>query len=804
MTATDSHDQARSSQQVRALLATTGEGLVAIDRDGIVRLMNHAAEVMFDRPKDEYVGRPVEDIGVPDLTEHVRSALSSKTLACRTFPLLVGERHLGVRVADLHEVTEGGLVLTVRDDTELVSQQERWEAILSSTGDGLVFFTPDLCVTFANSAACELLGMSTAELVGNTHTVEDLLGLDTAQAEPVPCYELKGCERFDCPAHGSGDLRCWLVSGTPDPDPEHGGKTIVFSDKRVVCSTCEVFKRNSGAFDAIAGGVGRETVLASGDTERFVVTRTNPVVDGRGRYIGKVLTLHDVTTEHEITQMKNEFVSTVSHELRTPLTSIKGYVDLILDGDAGEINEMQAEFLGIVKENSDRLVSLINDMLDISRIESGRIVLKIEPLSVADIVAGTVNSFKAVLDQSGRTITTRVPHGLPAVAGDRDRVGQVLMNFVSNAIKYSPDGGDVVVSARRAKDRVAISVKDHGMGISAQDRKNLFTKFYRVDSALTREIGGTGLGLSIAKSIVELLGGEVSVRSKLGEGSTFTFTLPVADHTLVRTPHVEGPAQARGKVLVVDRNPEVATLIEKYLVKRGYEVLKETTAAAALETATREKPVAITLDVILEQEDGFRFLQELKERPETADIPVIVLSIVCDEGRSCRIGAADYLEKPIDPGRLVGVLDALVGQAVSPLVLVVDDDREIVDMLVKTLRKRGFAAAGAYDGREALAAVAKTKPALILLDLKMPEMDGYEVIRRLKSAPSTRDIPVVIMTAYSIDEERIDLVRMAVAQLAKPLSPEQIVDEVEAVVSRRAADAKDAPAPGSEGMEVAP
>jgi signal transduction histidine kinase len=234
-------------------------------------------------------------------------------------------------------------------------------------------------------------------------------------------------------------------------------------------------------------------------------------------------------------------------------------VDLILDGDAGEINEIQQEFLGIVKENADRLVSLINDMLDISRIESGRVHLKIEPLAIEDSIAGTVDSFRAVLDQSGRTIKTRIPDNLPKVAADRDRVGQVLMNFVSNAVKYSPEGGDVVITAKRTGDRVSVSVTDHGMGISREDQKQLFTKFYRVDNALTREIGGTGLGLSICKSIIELLGGKVRIRSKFGEGSTFTFTLPVASKELVRTPYVQGPEDVGGKVLVVDRDPKAGT-----------------------------------------------------------------------------------------------------------------------------------------------------------------------------------------------------------------------------------------------------
>jgi signal transduction histidine kinase/CheY-like chemotaxis protein len=570
------------------------------------------------------------------------------------------------------------------------------------------------------------------------------------------------------------------MSGTPGPD----GAPCSFGDKWPTCAICEVYRRNSAALDALGAQEYREITLSKPE-HLIIKARTSPVTDSHGTYIGMVLTLHDITAEREIAQMKNEFVSTVSHELRTPLTSIKGYVDLILDGDAGDVNEIQREFLGIVKENSDRLVALINDLLDISRIESGRVHLKIQPMSIGDAIDGTVDSFRAVLEQSGRVVKTRVPASLPKVAADRDRVGQVLMNFVSNALKYSPGGGDVLVSARRTGDFVSVSVQDHGMGISREDQKQLFTKFYRVDNALTRDIGGTGLGLSICKSVIELLGGRVRVRSRMGEGSTFTFTLPVASRDLVRTPYVQGPSAIGGTVLVVDRDPEVADLIQKYLEKRGYRVIQAHTADQALEVAVRERPVVITLDVIMDGADGFELLQRLKDRPETENIPVVVLSIVCDEGRSCRLGAADYLEKPIDQTRLLRTIDGLVGTIASPVVLVVDDDRAIVRVLADTLRARGFAVAAAFNGLEALAAIEKRMPDLMLLDLKMPELDGYQVIQRVKADPAWRDIPIVVMTAHRIDRDRIDILKMAATQLSKPLRPEDIAEEVEHLVRKR-------------------
>jgi len=535
-----------------------------------------------------------------------------------------------------------------------------------------------------------------------------------------------------------------------------------------------------------ADGNAIETQLPDGDEPVLVKARLGDVNGADGKLCGRFLALHDITHEREIADMKNEFVSTVSHELRTPLTSIKGYVDLILDGDAGEINEIQREFLGIVKENSDRLVELINEMLDISRIESGRVHLKIEPMSIQDAVEGAVDTFRAVLSQTGRSVDVNIQHGLPPVAADRDRVGQVLVNLISNALKYSPAGGLVAVGVAQQGDLVKIYVSDRGLGLSGEDLGKMFTKFFRVDSAMTREIGGTGLGLSICKTIIELLGGEIGVESVLGEGSTFWFTLPVAPIEMVRIPLLAGPdGPASGTVLVVDRDPDVADLIGTYLARHGYDVVKAHTADEAFVAALRYKPRAITLDVILDEGDGFDLLQRLKEAPETAEIPVVVLSIVCDEGRSCRMGAANYLEKPIDQGRLLAMIDDIVGSVSSPVALVVDDDHNIVKLLSETLRRKGFAVAAAYDGAEAVESLKQRVPDIIVTDLKMPKMDGYELIQRVKTTPEWADVPIVVMTAHRIDPDRIRLVDLAAHLLNKPITLEGIASEVEAVLVGR-------------------
>lgn len=704
-------------------------------------------------------------------------------------------------------------------------------ALIDQASEGLIGIGPAGEIRTLNDAATHMLGLS-ADVVGAPYTalgeasvveaIAELLepdseheprslrieGIDRAVAATIAPHECSGARTVSVTLRDESEIDALrrraeaVLASTTDGLIVLGADDVVSFINPAACvmlgldapATLGTRKRlwelvaipAEEGFDPAADGSQVREVPLEEPEHRILDVRTDPVLDDAGRYLGYVATLHDVTTEREVMQMKNEFVSTVSHELRTPLTSIKGYIDLILDGDAGEINEITREFLGIVKENSDRLVELINDMLDISRIESGRIVLKVEPLDIAELTAAGADTFAAVAEQTGHRIVVDVPTNVPRAAGDRQRAGQVLINFMSNAIKYSPAGGTVTVSARADDGFVTVSIRDEGIGISEADQARLFTKFYRVDSSLTREIGGTGLGLSICKSIIELLGGRVGVTSVAGAGSTFFFTLPVARPDLVRTPGVEGAGTSGGLILVVDRDPEAAALIETYLTKQGYTVAKAFSADDALSLARQLQPRAITLDVMLEDGEGFDLLQRLKDTAETAEIPVLVLSIVCDEGRSCRLGAAEYLEKPIDKNRLIGIVNSIVGTVTSPVVLVVDDDRDIVDVLRRTLLASGYSVICAYDGAEAMAAIARTRPHLILLDLKMPVMDGYQVIERVKTAEDTRDIPIVVMTAHQIDRARTDILGLAETRVDKPFSVEDLVTRIEALLEQEA------------------
>jgi CheY-like chemotaxis protein/two-component sensor histidine kinase len=321
-------------------------------------------------------------------------------------------------------------------------------------------------------------------------------------------------------------------------------------------------------------------------------------------------------------------------------------VDLLIAGEVGGVTPEQQEFLDIVKTNVDRLVELINDLLDISRIEAGRIELKRKALDINHLIQQVANTLRPQIRAKQQQLTLDLADDTPPVWGDRDRVIQVLTNLFSNASKYTPAGGSITVAARNLGERVRVDVQDTGIGLAPEDQAQLFTKFFRAKDRVTQEVGGTGLGLSITRSLVEMHGGEISVKSAPGKGSTFSFTLPLTQQAVEKE---ETPTAQPGKrILVVDDEPDIANLIRRYLEHVGYRVLIAHNGGDALRLAQSERPDLITLDIILPDSDGFTVLEWLKGNPETRAIPVILLSIMLDEKQGRLLGAVDYLTKPVN------------------------------------------------------------------------------------------------------------------------------------------------------------
>jgi PAS domain S-box-containing protein len=638
---------------------------------------------------------------------------------------------IGINNAELYRL--------IRDQAErlgsmLRAQQEeasKSQAILESVADGVMVANAQGRVILFNEAAERILGSVREEIVGRP--TDDLLGL----------YGAAGTVLLN-------QVRQWLTS----------------TDARSQMPSLEQRLRIE---------------------ERHINVHVAPVTLG-DEYLGTVSTFRDVTKEVEVDRAKTEFVSTVSHELRTPMTSIKGYADLMLLGAAGQMNDDQRRFLGIIKANVDRLSVLVNDLLDISRLEGGRVELDIKPLSLEGLVDQVANTLRAKIADKGLTLSLHVPPDIPLVMGDRDRVIQILTNLVSNAYQYTPAGGSIDVRALCAAGRVQVDVADTGIGIAPEDQPKVFDRFFRADDPKVQEFSGTGLGLAIVKSLVEMQQGRIWLDSKVGKGSTFSFSLPMAEegHEEPAPPPVEMQPAAEthhnGKrhVLVVEDDYDIAQLISHHLTDKGYVVSTAGRAEDAFQAARTERPDLITLDIYLPGADGFELLQHLKSDETTADIPVVIVSVLADKNQGLRLGAVDYMTKPLDEQLLLNTIGRVL--AGTGKVLVVDDDRDTQILLRQVLSNLGIDVRTTASGRRALELVQQDKFDLILLDLKLPGgVDGYQVLTQLKQNEQTAGVPVIVLTGSLTSEEvkRQKVLALGADRfLTKPFEINDLVGEI--------------------------
>jgi PAS domain S-box-containing protein len=519
---------------------------------------------------------------------------------------------------------------------------------------------------------------------------------------------------------------------------------------------------------------------------RVVNAHMAPVIARQDEFLGIVTILRDISKEVEADRAKSEFISTVSHELRTPMTAIKGYTDLLHGGAVGPLNDNQTHFLNIIKNNTGRLIALINDLLDISRIETGRIRFEPALVKLGEIIAGVVEAMAARAQEQGLTLTYEVGSGLPEVMGDRERLYQVLTNLVGNAINYTPEGS-VTVEANNVGMAVQVSVRDTGVGIDPEDISRIFDRFYRADDPVVQEASGTGLGLPIVKMFVEMHGGRVWVDSEKGKGSTFTFILPVPGAELepkepASLPSPPPPITAKS-VLVVDDDPDIAQLVRMHLESNGYHVLTASRGSQALELVKEDKVDLIVLDRLLPDTDGLALLDTLKTDPSTAGIPIVMLTIVEDDGDAMARGASAYLVKPINEQLLLRQIGTVLSR--RGRVLIVEDDQDTNDLLSRALRRVGYTTEAAKDGYEALACARRARPDIILLDLRLPGMDGFEALSHLKRNIATGTIPIIAISAHATNPvaERERLITLGAADfLLKPLGIEELITAVDRAI----------------------
>ncbi len=597
----------------------------------------------------------------------------------------------------------------------------------------------------------------------------------------------------------------------------------------------------------------------------------------------------------ELDKLKSTFLANMSHELRTPMNAIIGYTDLLLDKVDGPINEEQEKSLKKVVSNARHLLQLINDVLDISKIESGKIELQPKEIYLKLLIDSVIPTFEPMIKQKGLTFTINLNENLLPVYGDEDKVKQIFINLLSNAVKFTHQGG-ITISAKPSERGikpgespifVEVCVEDTGIGIKDEDIGKIFGKFTQVDVSTIRQYEGTGLGLNIARGLVALHKGLIWVTSKYGEGSKFCFTLPLKKEILEKPAEpvieprmAEGLAEYFGRpvetflkepqyagkpircweyircgqpscpayeskdsrcwltigthcegmkiaaypekvdfckgceviknlliepegydstraelpegeetdketVLAIDDNPEAIDIIRKFIGK-DYKVVGFLSGEGAVEKAKEIKPTAITLDIMMPKKDGWQVLCELKKDPETQDIPVIILSIVDNKRLGFSLGAAEYIVKPVEKQFLLRKLRNLEKTTTIKKVLVVDDEQDTVELIGNVLKETGYQIEVAYNSRDAIKTIKDFVPDLIVLNLTMPEVSGFDVIEYLKTEEGVKDIPLIVITRKDLTEKDIDELNGRIQGILNKgvLAKEDLLKEIKDTISK--------------------
>jgi PAS domain S-box-containing protein len=624
--------------------------------------------------------------------------------------------------------TVDGVVLAFRDlserklaETERIKLANYNKLLLESTGDGVYGIDTLGNCTFINPAGAAILGVRPEDVLGKN--MHELIHSRYSDGSDYPVEE---CPIFKA---GKAEESCrvedevfWKADGTSIP--------VEYA-----------------AFPIVEGGV----------TQGAVVT----FADITERKLAEAELIRAKSSAEAASRTKSQFLANMSHELRTPMNAIIGYSEMLQDEAKAASNARTLKDLEKISGAGRHLLSLINDILDLSKIEAGKMDLYLEDFDIRAIVTDVEGTIRPLIAKNNDKLIVNCDPDIGIMHADLTKIRQSLFNLLSNAAKFTKDG-EITLDVRREESMVVFAIRDNGIGMTDEQTSGLFEAFAQADSSTTRKYGGTGLGLAITRRFCRMMGGDAIVESVAGVGSTFTLYVPAFvkekrddDDDSLRTVYEETPVLVEGDtVLVIDDDPTARDLMRRFLIKERFRPEVAGSGEEGIRLARLLQPVVITLDVMMPGIDGWSVLQTLKGDVETADIPVIMLSMVDDKNMGFALGATGYLTKPVDRNRLSKLLNNIrEDRSISSnQVLLVEDDEVTREMMQGMLQMDGWDVRVASNGLEALDRLRDSLPDVILLDLMMPEMDGFEFAHQLQVSPEWRRIPVVVLTAKDLTE----------------------------------------------------
>jgi PAS domain S-box-containing protein len=734
----------RSQKRYRAIVEDQTELITRFQPDGTLTFINEAYCRYFGRSRSQLIGNQYEPLIFPQDLEKIHQLLNSLNLknpvgTIEHRVVVAGEvrwmqwinRAIFDEQGHFVEFQSVGRDITEHKQAQKALEQlsRQNELILNSMGEGLCGLDLPGKITFVNPAAAKLLGYQVTELIGQSISL--ILPHSKEDGTPYPIEA----------SPISASLRDGTVHQVRD----------------------EAFWRKNGS--------------------SFPVEYVSTPIREQGVIVGAVVTFKDITERQLVERMKDEFVSVVSHELRTPLTSIHGSLVMLNSGLLSVESERGKRLLQIAVDSTDRLVRLINDILDIERIESGKVTMAKQDCDAAELMTEAANVMQAMAERHGVTLSVETVSA--QLWADPDRIIQTLTNLLSNAIKFSPAGGTVWLTAQVGnRDKgwtqggqggqggqgeqggqgsdssspysllptpyITFQVKDQGRGIPADKLETVFERFQQVDASDSRHHDGTGLGLAICRSIVQQHGGRIWVESTLGEGSTFYFTLPI----LLKEPTPDAIASNHPLVLVCDDDPSCRTVLQTLLEAQNYQVVTVASGQEAVEQAAALQPHVILLDLLMPAMNGWEVMAVLKERADTKEIPIVICSVCSQTQSNLPDGSfVDWVDKPLDEGALFSSLkQALAIPCKQVRILIVEDDANLAQVLITLFERHEIETFHAQTGREAIRLSQQLQPDLLILDLVLPDGDGFAVVEWLSQHNCLHSVPLVVYSAKELDD----------------------------------------------------